>query len=650
MSNYYVDHGAYASALGATPTWGVPQEGDGSTKDAATASAVATFDFTPGIILNNETVTLCGVVFTAKTSGATGNQFNIGSADATMDNLAAAINACTTTVGATVAIGTPQLRNLVYARGPANSAPSNKCQIMMRVGSTALNHANNTNVAIAHACATAPTLTQFIGGTGGCWGWLVNIAAIGVSSSIALNTYGAIGTVLPMVVLASDASVQAQPTRFDIIYGRSSGTTLDFSSNTTWNWTNFTGPVTFLLDDGTIWSGSNAGLNITFAPTSSNANIVIGGAGKNFTFGAVKKGKLSIYPRSWTSSGRVYVVIGTSGAAPNTTIRNVTFTEAVGVPALAMVAIANYTGSVFVGCTVDWSNNVRSGATPTLISGDLVGYYAFIDCDIKANLTNAADPGAWIATSAITVNDGLIKFSGCRFSGWSSPLKLFTGLTNPRNANVVVENCTGIRIDSGTYLGFLSVIGGNDPYNGQFFYKSADVGGTWRSEKSNGICEWIYGSAQWPTLNAVKQDGTPWSIRLLWPGTSGQVNFVDPFEAPPLAQEYRQAAATKNIRTEFLVPTSLTLTEFLVEQSVTYIGTDDLPHTETTFGKASALTTSTAAWTLNSLTGYSKYKLTLTTANQIKQNTRVIVTIKFNLDCPNGSNTFLFLDPEFAIE
>ena len=39
MSNYYVDHGAYATNLGAAPTWGVPQEGDGSASTAATASS-----------------------------------------------------------------------------------------------------------------------------------------------------------------------------------------------------------------------------------------------------------------------------------------------------------------------------------------------------------------------------------------------------------------------------------------------------------------------------------------------------------------------------------------------------------------------------------------------------------------------------------
>ena len=75
---------------------------------AVSASTTGTFTGSPS---NNETITVNGVVFTAKTSGATGNQFNIGSSvTANAANLAAAINASTTagiinTVGATSALG-----------------------------------------------------------------------------------------------------------------------------------------------------------------------------------------------------------------------------------------------------------------------------------------------------------------------------------------------------------------------------------------------------------------------------------------------------------------------------------------------------------------------------------------------------------------
>ena len=58
--------------------------------------ATATITFT-GAPVNNETCSILGTTFTAKTSGATGNQFNIGGTETiTAANLAAAINASAT--------------------------------------------------------------------------------------------------------------------------------------------------------------------------------------------------------------------------------------------------------------------------------------------------------------------------------------------------------------------------------------------------------------------------------------------------------------------------------------------------------------------------------------------------------------------------
>ena len=68
MADFYVDHGAYASALGATPTWGVPQEGDGTTKDAATASAIASIAFAS--VPTTGTFSVCGA--TVSTTGVIG--------------------------------------------------------------------------------------------------------------------------------------------------------------------------------------------------------------------------------------------------------------------------------------------------------------------------------------------------------------------------------------------------------------------------------------------------------------------------------------------------------------------------------------------------------------------------------------------------
>ena len=109
MSDFYVDHGVYASALGTTPTWGVPQEGDGSAKDAATAASIGSVLF--GSVPTSGTISVCGV------SISTTGVLSAGSVDAAANALASNINATTTAVAAGVAAGLPQLRNLVFARG-----------------------------------------------------------------------------------------------------------------------------------------------------------------------------------------------------------------------------------------------------------------------------------------------------------------------------------------------------------------------------------------------------------------------------------------------------------------------------------------------------------------------------------------------------
>lgn len=62
--------------------------------------ATSTFTFTSTGPTNGQTCTICGVTFTAVTSDATGNQFNISATPATVAaNLASAINAATSMAG-----------------------------------------------------------------------------------------------------------------------------------------------------------------------------------------------------------------------------------------------------------------------------------------------------------------------------------------------------------------------------------------------------------------------------------------------------------------------------------------------------------------------------------------------------------------------
>lgn len=77
-------------------------------------SATGTFTVAAGNLSNNDTVTIGGVAFTAKTSGATGNQFNIGgTALATAQACATAVNASSSCLGLVSAAATGTTTGIV---------------------------------------------------------------------------------------------------------------------------------------------------------------------------------------------------------------------------------------------------------------------------------------------------------------------------------------------------------------------------------------------------------------------------------------------------------------------------------------------------------------------------------------------------------
>lgn len=86
--------GAYLHAIAGAVYSGKINETTGAVR------ATSTFTFASTGPTNNETCTVANVTFTAKTSGATGNQFNISSTDTVVAaNFAAAINGSTSLVG-----------------------------------------------------------------------------------------------------------------------------------------------------------------------------------------------------------------------------------------------------------------------------------------------------------------------------------------------------------------------------------------------------------------------------------------------------------------------------------------------------------------------------------------------------------------------
>ncbi len=158
-------------------TWGECQDGDGTAKTAATPST-AEIVFTG--VPSSGSIYVLGVVVTATWATSADNCANL---------LATAINALTTTaVGPASFTTRSQVRNHLYARGPANGAPAGTCQVMTRQGSA--DHAGL--ICFTHTLnnVSSAGTVNFSGGTGGAWGWLMNHASTIWPSAIAQDQYG----------------------------------------------------------------------------------------------------------------------------------------------------------------------------------------------------------------------------------------------------------------------------------------------------------------------------------------------------------------------------------------------------------------------------------------------------------------------------
>lgn len=651
MPDFYVDHGAYASNLGAAPTWGVPQEGDGSGINAATAAGTVAVVFTANAAATN-TVTVCGVVFTAVASGATGNQFNVGAAlTNSIDNLVAAINASTTTVGGTVATGTPQIRNLVFARNTGGTT----LEIMMRVGSAALNGANNANCAVTASGWTSSTSLPalFAGGSGGCWGWLMNPAAIGAGSSLAALAYGVMVAALPICpVHASTLTAQNTPTLNDAIWARTkTGITIACASNTfpaigTPNYSHH-----LVFDSNAIWTGdSGTGqVLITFATTTTDVllRLLPNTAAQFKSVRCIRKGALCFRQISSTTGNFFLAPNSSSGSRAAGLWQGVIFEQAAAVPStvgnVRLNGASVFCGIRFKDC--DLIDNVArttwSGAiNVTSVDGAII----WEGGRIVNNHTAGGDPG--VVVNGGTSAGATIRLVGVQVSGWSfGRYRVWSTTANGVGSELVAEACTGIQL--GGYAN-LSAADSQGPNTQTAVTTSADAGLGFRYEYRAGVVDWNPDAAPaYPTRSALLMDNaTPWSLKMDW--FAATVNLLSNLVTPRLSTVNRLASAVRTVTLDFLTPVTVTARDVVLR--LHYIGTDNLARTETTFGLASALTTPSNTWVgTASYPSHNPRRLSITTSAAIKTGTEVAVYLEAYGAPPGGSGIQLYVDPEIGL-
>lgn len=648
MTDFFCDHGAYATNLGATPTWGVPQEGDGTTKDAATASSVASIAFAS--VPTSGLLSVCGI--NIGTTGVIG----AANVDAAADALAGLINAVSTTVGTTVAVGAPQLRNLVYARGPTLGAPAGTCQIMMRIGSATLNQSTNSNAAIASTFDGSPTLVQFAGGSGGCWGWFLNSAAIGVSSSIAAATYG--------VMLYKPYVCTAVPTFADTIYVRTGGgasktIAITFASATTLTHTSsYSKRIVF--DTDTKWTvDSTSGavkLQITATNWNTDHTIRFSSPGIRASYSALAFGGFEVeYICSQTAGTlRLTDTVGSAGTS-EWHMRNVIFRDSMTGASGSSGMNAIMSGSASITLRT-WENckwivtTARSSLWARVIS---IGGYGtvsdqrYLGCIFDFNISGVSDPG-YIVDSA-QVSDTSVLFQGCQFLGYASGYKLMSAgswATSTNRLAVTVDNCSGLALPA-SYIGFptSTVLARQDMHRTTFSNAALSTQAGLRVEDCRGVAEWLPDDpTPFPYLaSTLPGSNTPYSVRLIWV-RAVPLGRSYAYLSPEMRMFTQLASATRTLTLQLFMPSSVVSG---VKASFTYIDSSGVTRCEDT----ETIASSSASWTnAGSYSGFVARKFEVTTDYAIKANSEVVATVQL-YELPPGADATVavYVDPEFTV-
>lgn len=630
--------------------WGVPQEGDGSATTAATTASTAQIVINAQPVAGN-LLTICGITFGA-TSGGTINYTIGGSISATVDNIVAAINGATTTVAASVAPGTPQLRNLMVARNLSGTT----VDIMMRIGSPNLNQSTNANVAISQTgWGTAPTITQFTGGAGGAFGYLHNGTSTIWPSAIAVLGYGVWAGIPPYIYSIQNGDVFKIRANKTARIQDSSNATLAMTGGTA------SAPIIYQIDDGTVWPADGSTPVLRFKITSNtNSGMFINPSGVPHYIGKVySNGNYNfVFEIDGTQLfSSIRVQVGSAQRWENmqlysggTVATNNTYGAF-----LANTVLTTTNGpSTIKGCNITMPGVVNSNIFSTSLNGAF--QVDFIDCSFT--LTGAIAPWTSVlgAVYAGAQNQQRTTFTSCSFNGFLAGSQLVaTGTYNPGvESAVVFRNCNFGNI---TNRGPFSL--GLATYNQQAgtgvrgFIASTRYGNRdFAIETSGkGFVEWN-SSKGFPTLNARLLDNTtPWSIYAVTGTFAINVNRMNYFELPAISMLNSLATGVRTITVNMLLESTLSWTKADIGIVLEYTkadGTRRLIDTLDPFG--AALDTSTAAWTSTSYNAqtWNKKQFSITTPDSILTGTEILVYVRLYSNVAN-STLGMFLDPELVV-
>lgn len=672
MADFYVDHGAYATVIGATPTWGAPQEGDGSALAPSTAAGTVSVDL-------SSTTSNAGTV---SVFGSSGISFAASSGATLAGNIAAAINASTATVTNTALEPTAQVRNVVYAR-----ATGALLEVMCRIGSSSLNVLGV--VWGGTWTAGPPGNLTFSGGVSGCWGYLVNTAAMGVSNSIAALAYGII--VAPPIcrtaVLTIDDQVWARtgnnPT---LTY---SGASCDLRRRISASGSSAY-PLNLIFDTNTKWTADGATGTCTFNLTLSGAFSppgIVGGTGTSYlnvvapcasSFGALRDGGVVF---NIIASTQIDIQLGpmnsSGSSAPTAYNQNHTmfgvnfFDNSIGGNAARLVSPSSGSGGgealsgeyAYRSCRFVRTLPIAGVPVTRFVinnNGFVQTRLRFIGCSFESNVSGAAvSPIVDLSTSSVGPKFGhSFIFRQCSFTGFSGggdsfPLHNTISSINEgcyNGVQIEATDCTGLAL-AASYAGITqAAFYSSMPDLWYILLHSPLSGGPFRYENFKGICEFNPGaSPAQPTLSAIQPSGQAWSIHARWLAVSNAVSRGSGWRLPPLRASYVDSTGVRIIKTRALLSSAL-FTALVPGDMVA-----TLSYVSDTTGKVvseSQLIPSSSLAVWAEASGYASHvskEFSFTTSDPVRQGTEVVVQIELFGAPRTGVSESVFFDPEVSV-
>lgn len=638
MAVKYCDQRLYP-VYTAVPTWGVAQDGDGTSKSVATPAT-------------------CSVVFTGIPS--TGSIFVLGvaltvtwatSADVCANNLAAAINASTANAVSPDGIAFKgRVYNHLYARGPSAGAPSGTCQIMMRQGTANV----NGQVAVTHTLnnVSSPGTINFAGGAGGAWGYLINTANIW-AQPLLIAGYGIWCASGPYVGTLDPGDVIKIRAGKILSFGGANYTALIPNMGTQFD------PVVFEFDDGTEWPADlpDPKFVITYVNSGNSA----------FTISHANGSYFDVICKRYADESSNFLMTQPSGSASSSTLR------------LGFSGPCRWF-NVDVDCT-GLPETSRGGFSFAPISSVSNRWSEFHDIRIvQPGLQGTGQPiagggngqinglkvfgGKWEMRNATSAHEnGLVTYSGgstqqfyfenFKFIGFVTGSKLFSpALVNLATGSFCVfKNCElgGItHRGPGLFQGTTISTGPGD----RLLLSSTQYGKRDFSVEENGRGFYEWNSYKgFPVLNATLPDGfSKWSIFAQTSYLDNSVKgFSNAFECMNIEKFNSLADGTRVVTIEFLIESTLAWTKRDISFMISYVRPDGTQLVYNSYDLAAgAFDDSTAAWSDLAYNGQTWVRKKLQVSLPLKGSETLSVKARLHSRCLNDAQG-IFLDPEVVL-